>query len=199
MAVSFRVLGFLESTDLAVIDQGLHRPPSFLGVNSVQGAGTVLGGLTAALVLRRLGEVRTVGIALAMDAAGALALTHANLPVVLAGFIVMGVAISWLLAGYAPARQRLTPPRLQAGSPRPPTCSSTAPRPPPSPWARCSSTCSTTASCSPSSPAWCWPAAAPTPSGPSRRLATDDPAPANPRRHRTISRRDRTNSPVRSR
>jgi hypothetical protein len=72
VAVAFSVLGFLESTDFAVIDHGLHRPASFFGVlNSVQGAGSVLGGLTAALVLRRLGEARTVGLALALDAAGA--------------------------------------------------------------------------------------------------------------------------------
>jgi MFS family permease len=114
VAVAFSVLGFLESTDFAVIDHGLHRPASFFGVlNSVQGAGSVLGGLTAALVLRRLGEARTVGLALALDAAGALALTQASLRVVLAGFVVMGLAVSWLLVGYATARQRLTPPRLQ--------------------------------------------------------------------------------------
>jgi MFS family permease len=114
VAVAFSVLGFLESTDFAVIEHGLHRPPSFFGVlNSVQGAGSILGGLTAALVLRRLGEARTVGLALATDGAGALALTQARLPVVLAGFVIMGVAVSWLLVGYATARQRLTPPRLQ--------------------------------------------------------------------------------------
>ena len=46
VAVAFTVLGFLESTDFAVIDHGLHRPASFFGVlNSVQGAGSVLGGL----------------------------------------------------------------------------------------------------------------------------------------------------------
>jgi MFS family permease len=114
VAVAFGVLGFLESTDFAVIEQGLHRPASFFGVlNSVQGAGSVLGGLTAALVLRRLGEARTVGVALALDATGALALTQANLPVVLAGLVVMGIGVSWLLVGYTTARQRWTPPRLQ--------------------------------------------------------------------------------------
>ena len=114
VAVAFGVLGFLESTDFAVIEHGLHRPPAFFGIlNSVQGAGSVLGGLTAALVLRRLGEARSVGLALALDAAGALALTQVSVPVVLAGFVVMGVAVSWLLVSYATARRRLTPPRLQ--------------------------------------------------------------------------------------
>src|SRR6266568_61222 len=48
-----------------VVDQGLHRSPSFYGVlDSVQGAGAVLGGLTAARLLRRLGEARTVGVGL---------------------------------------------------------------------------------------------------------------------------------------
>jgi hypothetical protein len=42
----------------------------------------VLGGLTAALALGRLGEARSVGLALVLDATAALALTQANLPVV---------------------------------------------------------------------------------------------------------------------
>jgi Transmembrane secretion effector len=113
-AVAFSVIGFFESVDFAVIDQGLHRPPSFYGVlNSVQGAGSILGGLTASLLLRRLREARTVGLALLVDGAGALALTQRQLPVVLAGVVVMGVGIPWLLVGYLTAQQRLTPPRLQ--------------------------------------------------------------------------------------
>jgi MFS family permease len=114
VAVAFGVLGFLESTDFAVIEHGLHRPASFFGVlNSVQGGGSVLGGLTSALVLRRLGPSRTVGAALVVDAIGAAALISSNLVVVLAGSAVMGVAVSWLLVGYATARQLWTPPRLQ--------------------------------------------------------------------------------------
>jgi MFS family permease len=114
VAVAFGVIGFFESVDFAVIDQGLHRPPSFFGVlNSVQGAGSILGGLTASMLLPRLQEARTVGLALLVDGAGALALTQQHLPVVLAGVVVMGIGIPWLLVGYITAQQRLTPPRLQ--------------------------------------------------------------------------------------
>ncbi len=80
VAVAFSVIGFFESVDFAVIDQGLHRPASFFGVlNSVQGAGSILGGLTASMLLRRLGEARTVGLALLVDGVGALALTPPRL------------------------------------------------------------------------------------------------------------------------
>jgi MFS family permease len=82
-------------------------------LNSVQGAGSILGGLTASMLLRRLGEARTVGLALLVDGAGALALTQQHLPVVLSGVVVMGVGIPWLLVGYLTAQQRRTPPRLQ--------------------------------------------------------------------------------------
>jgi hypothetical protein len=82
-------------------------------LNSVQGAGSILGGLTASLLLRHLGEARTIGIALLVDGTGALALTQQRLPVVLAGVVVMGVGIPWLLVGYLTAQQRRTPPRLQ--------------------------------------------------------------------------------------
>lgn len=48
-----------------------------------------------------------------MDGVGALTLTQQRLAVVLAGTVVMGIAIPWLLVGYLTAQQRLTPPRLQ--------------------------------------------------------------------------------------
>lgn len=114
MALAFGVLGFLETVDFAIIDEGLHRPPAFFGVlTSVQGAGSVLGGVTASLVVRRLGETRTVGFALLLDALGALALTQPSMLLVLTGSTVMGVGVSWFIVGSTTAMQRFTPARLQ--------------------------------------------------------------------------------------
>jgi len=60
------VVGFSETIIFAVIEQGLHRPPSFLGVlSSLQGVGAIAGGLTAVRGLRRLGDVRLAGIGMA--------------------------------------------------------------------------------------------------------------------------------------
>jgi Na+/melibiose symporter-like transporter len=45
-AVAWLVIGLGESVSFAVVDQGLHRPPGFIGVlASAQGAGCVAGGL----------------------------------------------------------------------------------------------------------------------------------------------------------
>jgi len=42
---------------IAVVDQGLHRAPSFLGVlESVGGIGAIAGGFTAVRVMKRFGE-----------------------------------------------------------------------------------------------------------------------------------------------
>ena len=67
MAVAFCVTGFANSTIFAAIDQGLGRGSSFFGVlAAIQGGGSVLGGITAAAVVRRLGETTTMGVGLAM-------------------------------------------------------------------------------------------------------------------------------------
>ncbi|HEY0493903.1 MAG TPA: MFS transporter [Candidatus Dormibacteraeota bacterium] len=65
-AVSFLVIGFSETLAFALNDQGLHRPPAFIGVlGASQGVGAVLGGLVAAPVLRRIGDGRLVGLGFA--------------------------------------------------------------------------------------------------------------------------------------
>lgn len=112
-AGAFGVLGFFDSTDFAVVDQGLHHPPSFFGVlMSVQGAGSVLGGLTVTAAIRWTGEARTVGGGLALSAAAAVLMAVPSLPVVLTGFVLVGIGVPWLSVGYATAWQRHTPPRL---------------------------------------------------------------------------------------
>jgi len=56
-------VGFSETIIFAVIDQGLHRAPSFLGVlSTLQGVGAIAGGVTAARLLRRVGDVRVAGL-----------------------------------------------------------------------------------------------------------------------------------------
>ncbi|HEY3608272.1 MAG TPA: MFS transporter [Pseudonocardiaceae bacterium] len=113
-ALAFAVVGLFETVGFAVVDQGLHRSPSFYGViDSVQGAGAVLGGLTAAALLRRLAEARTVGIGLGVVGVGALGLIPSSLPMVLFGTFVVGVGVPWFVVGWSTGLQRYTPPRLQ--------------------------------------------------------------------------------------
>lgn len=113
-ACAFSVIGLSETATFAVIAQGLHRPPAFLGVlSSVQGAGAIAAGLVMPPLLRRLGTARMIGVALAGFALGALACTTTSLPLVLAGAVADGAGLLWLVAGSATAIQRHTPPRLQ--------------------------------------------------------------------------------------
>jgi MFS family permease len=108
------VVGFSETIIFAVIDQGLHRPPSFLGVlSTLQGIGAIAGGLTAARGLRSIGDVRVAGLGMAGFAIGETAFVSSSLPLIAAGIIVAGFGVSWFIVGLMTALQVRTPLRLQ--------------------------------------------------------------------------------------
>lgn len=108
------VVGFSETIIFAVIDEGLHRPPSFLGVlSTLQGVGAIAGGLTAVRGLRALGDVRVAGLGMAGFAVGELSFVSSNLPLVAVGVAVAGFGVSWFIVGLMTAVQVRTPLRLQ--------------------------------------------------------------------------------------
>jgi MFS family permease len=108
------VVGFSETVIFAVLDQGLHRPTSFFGVlSSLQGVGAIAGGVTAARVLRRLGDAKLVGLGMALFAIGDLTFVSASLPLILVGIAVAGTGIAWLIVGFGTAIQLRSPDRLQ--------------------------------------------------------------------------------------
>lgn len=112
-AIAFLVIGFTETFIFAVVDEGLHRPPSFLGVlGSMQGVGAILGGLTAARIVRRFGEQAAIAAGLMLFAAGDVVLAFGNLGFAIAGVIVAGIGLPWALVGYYTLLQRSTPGRL---------------------------------------------------------------------------------------
>ena len=118
-AVAFGVVGLFDTVIFEVVDQGLGMTPAFFGVlMSIQGAGSILGGVTSARVLRRFGPQRAVGISMAILAVVALAcaadvLGSALLPVVIVALFAGGMGIPWMVVALVTTRQRLTPPRLQ--------------------------------------------------------------------------------------
>ncbi len=113
-ACAFSIIGLNETIVFAVIGQGLHRPPSFLGiVSSVQGAGAVAAGFAMPALLRRLGSARMIGLALAGFTLGSLTYLSGSLALVLAGTVCDGAGLLWLVAVTGSAIQRYTPPRLQ--------------------------------------------------------------------------------------
>lgn len=108
------VVGFSETVIFAVIDQGLHRAPSFLGVlSSLQGVGAIAGGLTAARALRKAGDVRVAGLGMAAFAVGDCSFITSSLPLIAVGIVIAGFGVSWLIVGLMTAVQVRTPLRLQ--------------------------------------------------------------------------------------
>src|SRR5204863_7547686 len=107
-------VGFSETLFFAVVEFGLHRHPSFLGVlESLQGLGAIVGGVTAGRALRRFGDVRLVGLGMTPFAVADASFASSSLPVVCAGFIVAGFAVSWFIVGFSTSIQLRTPQRLQ--------------------------------------------------------------------------------------
>ena len=114
VAVACLAVGFDETLIIAVVDQGLHRDPAFLGVlASVGGVGAILGGFTATAVIKRLGELRAVGVGLGLFAAGTLCEASGNLAVVLAGQITLWAGVPWVVVAFITLLQRSTPIHLQ--------------------------------------------------------------------------------------
>jgi MFS family permease len=113
-ACTTTVFGFIETITYAIASDGLHRPAAFVGVlAAVQGAGAVAGGLSAAALVRRVGEGRLMGIAMLLAALGAALEIPPLLPVVIVGDVAFGAAVAWIVVGLITLVQRLTPPELQ--------------------------------------------------------------------------------------
>jgi MFS family permease len=112
-AIAMLVLGFYESVTFAVI-AALGRPASFFGVlMSIQAAGSIIGGLAVSRLIRRVGEARTLGIALAAWAVASLIYTIPVLPAACAALAIFGVAVPLCAVVVTTATQRYSPPQLQ--------------------------------------------------------------------------------------
>ncbi|MFL6161905.1 MAG: MFS transporter [Jatrophihabitantaceae bacterium] len=105
--------GLSETVIYAVLSDGLHRSPPFLGVlTSGQGAGAILAGLLGGALSRRLGERRLMLIGLLVAGLSFLCQASSDLAVVLAGLVLFGASLSLLLVGVITLLQRLTPANL---------------------------------------------------------------------------------------
>jgi len=112
-ATSVTAIGFSE-TLLFAIPQGLHRPPSFAGVLIFTGGiGAICGAATTTRALGRRRELGTGGLGLAILAIGALATADSSVPVVLAGQVLFGFGLPWLIVAAYTLIQRASPAHLQ--------------------------------------------------------------------------------------
>jgi MFS family permease len=107
------VIGFSETLIFA-ITSALGRSASFIGVlGALQGVGSIAGGVTAPRLMRRLGEVRTAGLGIAMFAVGDALWLVPSLPVVLAAMAVAGLGIVWAVVAIGTAYQRRSSQAMQ--------------------------------------------------------------------------------------
>jgi MFS family permease len=111
--IAVSAFGFFETVPFAVVGQGLHRSPAFLGVlNSLQGAGALIGGALAAAVMRRTSERALMAGGLAACAVATLLLITGSLPLVLVAMAGIGLCVVWINVGAITLIQRRTPPAL---------------------------------------------------------------------------------------
>jgi MFS family permease len=109
-AVGFLVIGINESTLFAVVGEGLHRPPAFVGVlASAQGVGAIGGGLLAARLIGSVGELAAIAIGMAALGVGNGLLVSPWPPVVFAGMVVGGLGLATMVVGSTTVVQRRTP------------------------------------------------------------------------------------------
>src|SRR5690606_4078391 len=123
LAVATGATGLVNVAVFPLMEQGLGVDPALLGVFvSLQGVGAVVGGLTAARVLGRLGEARAVALGPATMALGMMPLllvgapdapAAVTLPLAATGLAVLGLGVPWAIVAFITLRQRMTPARLQ--------------------------------------------------------------------------------------
>ena len=114
LCAAVAVLGLLQVAALALVDQGLHRPATFLGVVfAVEGAGAIVGGLAAPALLRRLGETRFAAGGLVVAGLSLGVMANPTMTSVLLGSTLGGAGFSAFLIGYTTLLQRSTATELQ--------------------------------------------------------------------------------------
>ncbi|SEO10362.1 Major Facilitator Superfamily protein [Actinacidiphila rubida] len=109
-ATAMLLSGISSAAIYQMNDVGLHRPPAFVGVlYAVQGCGSIVAGVVAGACMRRLGERAFAAIGLVLFTSGAAARAVAELPVVLAGTLAIGVGLPWVIVAVFTAVQQRTP------------------------------------------------------------------------------------------
>ncbi|MFC5033072.1 MFS transporter [Streptomyces sp. So13.3] len=102
-----------SSAIYAVVDAGLHRSPAFVGVlYAGQGAGSVVGGVVAGALLRRMPERVFAATGMLLFALGAAVRATPWVSAALIGGAAIGVGLPWVLIAALTAVQRETPAAL---------------------------------------------------------------------------------------
>jgi MFS family permease len=111
--VALLAFGFFQTVPFAVVGQGLHRAPTFLGVlEATMGAGALIGAAAAEVVMKRIGERGLVIGGMVSLAVACLLLLTRWLPVILIAMALVGACILWVNVGAYTLLQKQTPQEL---------------------------------------------------------------------------------------
>ncbi|GGS14569.1 MFS transporter [Streptomyces aureoverticillatus] len=112
-AVTMGMAGVNGAALYAIVDSGLHRAPAFAGMlYTVQGAGSVLSGLFAGALLRRMPERVFTAAGILLFALGVALRALPSTPVVLVASAMIGAGLPCVLIAAMTAVQRETPGEL---------------------------------------------------------------------------------------
>jgi MFS family permease len=107
-------LGLAESVFFAVVDQGLHKPVTFLGLlQSAMGVGAVIGGVLITGLIRRTGELRPVSVGIGLVAAGSALSMVPSAWVVAGAMVLIGAGLPVTVICITTILQRRTPSPIQ--------------------------------------------------------------------------------------
>jgi len=113
VCVLFLAGGVGESAIFVVVTDGLHRPSAFVGVlATTTGIGAVLGGLAAAPLIHRTGELTTIAAGVAVFGLAVIGMSVPVLPVVVAAAVGTGVGLTVPIVGRVTLLQRTAPSHL---------------------------------------------------------------------------------------
>jgi MFS family permease len=113
-AIAFGCAGTVNVAIYALIDDGLRRPPEFVGVlGAAQGVGAIAAGLVVGALMRRFGEFSGAGLGFLLNGIGLLAISTATLPAVVIGAVIAGFGLPLVLVAEITLVQRRTSKELQ--------------------------------------------------------------------------------------
>jgi MFS family permease len=109
LTAALLVIGFSETLLWYVIG-AIHAQSWFFGVfMTIQGVGSIIGGLTAAKLIHRFGEIPIVALGMVAFSLADLALIVPSLPVVVVAGPIAGIGVAWAIVGYSTVLQTRTP------------------------------------------------------------------------------------------
>jgi MFS family permease len=114
VVICMLALGLAESVFFAVVDEGLHKPVTFLGLlQSAMGVGAIAGGVGITMLIPRTGDLRPVPVGLALLATVCALQMVPSVAVVVVGMGLLGAGLPIALVCITTLLQRRTPPAMQ--------------------------------------------------------------------------------------